>query len=136
MNSENSILGTEPVSDSDCSSLKSKQSKSQEKNTKPQKCNVVFWNKYSRNIAFDYNGAIVQISLKEPLPICGETVLVVKKNGVYSLAHNEQEEKDNLLFNKLFFESRLGNGIYLLLHIFVLQIYAYFLRKEGKIDFI
>lgn len=85
MNSENSILNTEAISDLDCLDIKSKQSKSKMKDAKPNKCKVVFWNKHSHNIAFDYDGVIVQISLKKPLSICGEYVLVIKKNGIYSL---------------------------------------------------
>ncbi len=52
----------------------------------PKRCKVLFWNKYSRNIAFDFDGKSVQIVLDKPLSFCNGTVSVLKsKDNIYTI---------------------------------------------------
>ena len=48
-------------------------------------CKVLYWNKNSRNFAFQYEDKKVQIILSEPLKICGTTVKVKFADGKYEL---------------------------------------------------
>ena len=49
------------------------------------KCKVVYWNKYSRNFAFNYEGQDVQITLPEPMGKCGAYVNVHYADGKYEI---------------------------------------------------
>lgn len=48
-------------------------------------CKVLYWNKDSRNIAFQYEDKQIQIVLSEPLKVCGATVKVKFTDGKYEL---------------------------------------------------
>ena len=48
-------------------------------------CKVLYWNKDSRNIAFQYEDKKIQIVLSEPLKACGATVKVKFADGKYEL---------------------------------------------------
>lgn len=48
-------------------------------------CKVLYWNKDSRNFAFQYGNKEVQIVLSEPLKTCGATVKVECTDGKYKL---------------------------------------------------
>lgn len=48
-------------------------------------CKVLYWNKDSRNFAFQYEDKQIQIMLPEPLKICGTTVRVKFTDGKYEL---------------------------------------------------
>ena len=61
----------------------SKSVKKQKQNIK--ECKVLYWNKDSRNFAFQYDDKQIQITLSEPLKICGATVKVKFADGKYEL---------------------------------------------------
>ena len=48
-------------------------------------CKVLYWNKDSRNIAFQYEDKKIQIVLSEPLKTCGATVKIEYADGKYKL---------------------------------------------------
>lgn len=48
-------------------------------------CKVLYWNKDSRNIAFQYEDKKIQIVLSKPLKVCGTTVKVKFTDGKYEL---------------------------------------------------
>lgn len=48
-------------------------------------CKVLYWNKDSRNFAFQYGDKQVQIVLSEPLKVCGATVKVKFTDGRYEI---------------------------------------------------
>ena len=48
-------------------------------------CKVLYWNKDSRNIAFQYEDKQIQIVLSEPLKVCGATVKIECADGKYKL---------------------------------------------------
>lgn len=48
-------------------------------------CKVLYWNKDSKNIAFQYGDKQVQIVLSEPIKTCGATVKVKFLDGKYEL---------------------------------------------------
>lgn len=48
-------------------------------------CKVLYWNKDSRNIAFQYEDKKIQIVLSEPLKVCGSTVKVEFTDDKYKL---------------------------------------------------
>ena len=48
-------------------------------------CKVLYWNKDSRNFAFQYEDKQVQIMLSEPLKTCSATVKVRFADGKYEL---------------------------------------------------
>lgn len=48
-------------------------------------CKVLYWNKESRNIAFQYEDKKIQIVLSEPLKMCGATVKIKFTDGKYEL---------------------------------------------------
>lgn len=48
-------------------------------------CKVLYWNKDSRNIAFQYEDKKIQIVLSEPLKMCGATVKVKFTDGKYEI---------------------------------------------------
>lgn len=50
-----------------------------------KKCEVLYWNKNSKNFAFQYGDKKVQIVLPEPLKACGATVKVEYTDGKYKL---------------------------------------------------
>lgn len=48
-------------------------------------CKVLYWNKDSKNFAFQYEDKQVQIMLSEPLKTCRTTVKVKFTDGKYEL---------------------------------------------------
>ena len=48
-------------------------------------CKVLYWNKDSKNFAFQYGNKKVQIVLSDPLKMCGATVKVEYTDGKYKL---------------------------------------------------
>lgn len=48
-------------------------------------CKVLYWNKDSKNFAFQYGNKKIQIVLSEPLKTCGATVKVEYTDGKYKL---------------------------------------------------
>ena len=48
-------------------------------------CKVLYWNKDSRNIAFQYEDKKIQIVLSEPLKVCGAIVKVKFTDGKYEI---------------------------------------------------
>lgn len=48
-------------------------------------CKVLYWNKNSKNFAFQYEDKHIQIVLSEPLKVCGATVKVKFSDGKYEL---------------------------------------------------
>ena len=48
-------------------------------------CKVLYWNKDSRNFAFQYDDKQVQIVLSEPLKVCGATVKIKCTDGKYEI---------------------------------------------------
>ena len=48
-------------------------------------CKVLYWNKNSKNIAFQYEDKQIQIVLSEPIKTCGATVKVKFADGKYEL---------------------------------------------------
>lgn len=48
-------------------------------------CKVLYWNKESKNFAFQYNSKQVQIVLSEPLKKCAPVVKIRFSNGKYEL---------------------------------------------------
>ena len=48
-------------------------------------CKVLYWNKDSKNFAFQYGNKKIQIVLSEPLKTCGSTVKVEYTDGKYKL---------------------------------------------------
>lgn len=53
--------------------------------TSVKECEVLYWNKHSRNFAFKYDGRGVQITLDEPMIECGSTVKVKYTDGKYEI---------------------------------------------------
>ena len=51
-------------------------------------CKVLYWNKDSKNFAFQYEDKQIQIVLSEPLKACGATVKVKFTDGKYELLNN------------------------------------------------
>lgn len=48
-------------------------------------CKVLYWNKDSRNFAFQYDDKQVQIVLSEPLKVCCATVKIKCTDGKYEI---------------------------------------------------
>lgn len=48
-------------------------------------CKVLYWNKDSKNFAFQYGNKEIQIVLSESLKTCGATVKVEYTDGKYKL---------------------------------------------------
>ena len=48
-------------------------------------CKVLYWNKDSRNIAFQYDDKKIQIVMPCPLDKCGSTVKVKYTDGKYEI---------------------------------------------------
>ena len=48
-------------------------------------CKVLYWNKDSKNFAFQYENKEIQIVLSEPLKTCSATVKVEYTDGKYKL---------------------------------------------------
>jgi hypothetical protein len=55
------------------------------KNTTVKNCKVLFWNKHSRNFAFEYDGTSVQVILDEPMETCGDTIKIKHENNKYEI---------------------------------------------------
>ena len=50
-----------------------------------KKCKVLYWNKYSRNFAFQFDDKNIQITLPVPLKKCGDVVNVKYTDGKYEI---------------------------------------------------
>ena len=63
------------------------------KQSKPiiKNCKVLYWNKDSKNFAFQYGDKEIQIILSEPLKTCGATVKVECVDGKYKLLENRNQ---------------------------------------------
>ena len=48
-------------------------------------CKVLYWNRDSKNFAFQYDNQVVQIMLDEPLEKCSDVVKVEYTDGKYKL---------------------------------------------------
>lgn len=46
-------------------------------------CKVLFWNKHSKNFAFDFDGKSIQITLDKPIDTMGDTVKIKYENCKY-----------------------------------------------------
>lgn len=53
--------------------------------TNIKNCKVLYWNKNSRNFAFQYGNRKIQIVLSEPLKTCSTTVKIEYTDGKYKL---------------------------------------------------
>lgn len=87
INATEKLDGFESVADE---TIKAESVAEPSKTVKKQKpsvkeCEVLYWNKHSRNFAFKYDGKGIQITLDEPMIECGSTVKVKYADGKYEI---------------------------------------------------